>query len=351
MLLLFVPQALQAHPAPFSYLDLQLSQDRIEGSVTVHVIDLAHELEMDEPASLLDEGVLSVQYSRIGTMFDRQLELGGGELPGFDWQGVEPLPQDDAVRIDFTIAAPPPAALEVSARLFSYDPAHQTFVNIYEGGELRQQWIMAQGSAPQTYYAGTAAGVLAVLGTFIPAGVEHILIGPDHILFLFALLLLGGSFRRLVVIVTSFTIGHSITLVLATLGLAMVPAAVIEPLIALSIVVVAADNLLRGPDPANSRDLRWGMALVFGLIHGFGFAYVLRAFGLPDAALGWSLFAFNLGVEIGQLLLVVPLALALHWLHRSSAARARQIATIGSVAVIAAGAYWFVERVFLTGAG
>jgi len=88
--------------------------------------------------------------------------------------------------------------------------------------------------------------------------------------------------------------------------------------------------------------------VAFGLIHGFGFAYVLKEFGLPQAALGWSLFAFNLGVEIGQLLIVAVVAGSLMLVRRRNAAAARQIAWLGSSAVILAGVYWFVERVFLT---
>ncbi len=342
--------AASAHPAPFSYLDLHLEERRIDGSLTVHVIDLAHELELDEAAILLDQGVLSIQYGQIGTILQDRIEISGGESAEIEWKDIQAVPGDDAVRLGFSIATPPPSALDVQAQLFPYDPTHQTFVNIYEGEELRQQWIFAAGDEPRTYFAGTTAGVLAVLQTFIPSGVHHIMIGPDHILFIIGLILLGGSWRRLAIIVTSFTIGHSVTLSLAALNIVMVPAAVIEPLIALSIVVVGADNLLRGPDPSKSRDLRMGIAFVFGLIHGFGFAYVLREFGLPDAQLAWSLFSFNLGVEIGQLAIVLVVAVLLEAVRRRSAKAARQIATIGSLAVMAAGAYWFAERVFFTGA-
>ncbi len=87
--------------------------------------------------------------------------------------------------------------------------------------------------------------------------------------------------------------------------------------------------------------------MAFGLIHGFGFAYVLKEFGLPQAALGWSLFAFNLGVEVGQLLIVAVVAGALMLVRRSSENAARQIALVGSIGVILAGVYWFIERVFL----
>ena len=139
---------------------------------------------------------------------------------------------------------------------------------------------------------------------FIPSGIHHILIGPDHILFLIGLLLTGGSWGTLVSIVTAFTIGHSITLSLAALNEVSPPPAIIEPAIALSIVFVGADNLVRG----DGRDLRAWVAAVFGLVHGFGFANVLREFGLPREALGWSLFSFNVGVEIGQLAMVLVVA-------------------------------------------
>lgn len=347
---LFVSMAAAAHPAPFSYLDLRLQDRSIEGTLTVHTIDLAHELRIDQPTSLLDQGVLDGQYGNIQRILAARLRIGNG-LPPLRWGAITPLPEDQAVRLAFTVPAPPPPALEVDAHLFPYDPQHQTFINVYEGGGLVQQWILGDGDTVRTHFAGTAAGAWEVLKTFVPSGIHHILIGPDHILFIVALILLGGTWRRLAVIVTAFTLGHSVTLSLAATGKVMLPAAVIEPLIALSIVVVAVDNLLRGAGERPGRDLRAAMAFVFGLIHGFGFAYVLREFGLPQGQLALSLFGFNLGVEIGQLLIVLVVAGVLGQVRRHSPATARQIATIGSLAVAAAGAYWFVDRVILTGAG
>jgi hypothetical protein len=213
---------------------------------------------------------------------------------------------------------------------------------VYEDDEIRQQMIFHAGSSEQIYYSGSTQGVLAVVRTFIPAGIHHILIGPDHILFLVGLLLLGGTWLALVRIVTAFTIGHSITLSLAALNIVIPPARVIEPAIALSIVFVGADNLVRG----SGRDLRAWAALVFGLVHGFGFANVLREFGLPARALGWSLFSFNFGVEIGQLGVVLVVATALAVIRTRSDAAGSRVAIAGSVVVIAAGVYWFIERVF-----
>src|SRR5213596_3980613 len=195
------------------------------------------------------------------------------------------------------------------------------------------------------YVAGTRQGVLAVIRKFIPAGIHHILIGPDHLLFLVGLLLLGGSLRRLAMVVTSFTIAHSVTLSLAALNILSPPARIIEPAIAVSIVSVGADNLLA----QGGRDVRAWIAFAFGFIHGFGFANVLREMELPSRALGWSLFSFNVGVEIGQLLVVVTVATVLTALRAQSEATGRRIVFAGSVVVMAAGAFWFVQRVFFPG--
>ena len=120
------------------------------------------------------------------------------------------------------------------------------------------------------------------------------------------------------------------------------PAWIIEPAIALSIVYVGADNLtVRG-----GRDVRAWIAFAFGLIHGFGFANVLREMDLPPRALGWSLFSFNLGVEVGQLWSWCAVASALGVIRAKSESRGRRLAVGGSVAVIPAGAFWFIERVF-----
>ena len=158
------------------------------------------------------------------------------------------------------------------------------------------------------------------------------MIGPDHILFLVGCCCSAGRVA-LLKIVTAFTIGHSVTLTLAALNVVTPPASVIEPAIALSIVFVGADNLVSG----DGRDLRGWVALVFGLVHGFGFANVLREFGLPREALGWSLFSFNVGVEIGQLAIVLLVAGMLEAIRRQSATLRQRVVFAGSIVVIAAG--------------
>ena len=331
-----------AHPAPYSYLDIVFRDGAIHGTLVVHVIDVAHELKINPPDTLLDGATLERLRDSIAGVIMPGLVLDAGGRLSPSWTTIEPLPDDQAMRLRFVIRDQSPGALRIDTNLFPYDPQHQTFITIYEDRTLTRQLIFDGRTEPYVYYAGTAQGALAVMGTFIPSGIHHILIGPDHILFLVALLLTGGTWLMLVRIVTAFTIGHSVTLSLAALNVLSPPATLIEPAIALSIVFVGADNLVRG----DGRDLRAWVALAFGLIHGFGFANVLREFGLPDEALVWSLLSFNVGVEIGQLAIVVVVASALAAVRRRSASFGQRLAFAGSLLVIAAGTYWFVERVF-----
>jgi hydrogenase/urease accessory protein HupE len=330
-----------AHPAPFSYLDIVFRGGGIEGTLVVHVIDVAQALGL-RPEQVMDEALVQREFGRIGDFLASRVELQGARGLSPEWRSIELLREEQALRLRYVIQTQEPGALTIDTNLFPYDPLHQTFVNIYEAADLRRQVIFNADSEAYTYYLGTTQGAIEVMKTFIPSGTHHILIGPDHILFLVGLLLLGGTWMALVRIVTAFTIGHSVTLSLAALNLVTPPASLIEPAIALSIVFVGADNLVRG----EGRDVRAWVALVFGLVHGFGFANVLREFGLPTEALGWSLFSFNVGVEIGQLLVVLLVTSLLVTLRRRSPALGSRVAVAGSIIVIAAGTYWFVQRVF-----
>jgi hydrogenase/urease accessory protein HupE len=331
-----------AHPSPFSYIDIDIRADGVYCTLVAHVLDVAHDLPLSPPERLYDAQVLAETAPAIQALLAPRLRIRTGGVSEPQWTGIEPLRDQQAIKLSFRFNVAGPGSVSVQPRLFPYDPLHQSFVNIFEAGELKQQFVFAASNAERTFYAGTRQGVLAVMATFIPSGVEHILIGPDHILFLIGLMLLGGGWMALVKIVTAFTVGHSITLSLAALDILSPPASLIEPAIALSIVFVGADNLVRG----GGRDLRAWIALVFGLVHGFGFANVLREFGLPREALGWSLFSFNVGVEFGQLAIVLVVASLLAAIRRRSDAVGARVAFAGSIVVIAAGSYWFVQRVF-----
>lgn len=175
---------------------------------------------------------------------------------------------------------------------------------------------------------------------FLVLGVEHILTGYDHVVFLLALLLAGGAFWNTAKIVTSFTLAHSITLALAALDVVRIPSSVVEPMIAVSIVYVGVENLLRD-------DLRWRWLLTFafGLVHGFGFASVLRELGVGAAGVGVvvPLVSFNLGVELGQIgimLLVLPLI----WKLRSQPFFVVRCVPACSLLVALVGGYWLLQR-------
>lgn len=336
---------LHAHPAPYSYLDLRVSQTPLEGTLTVHVIDLAHDLKITPPAALLDAAQVEAKRDALLNLLrPRLLVQADGRALQMELSRIEVVPDRDALALHLRFDSNAlPGLLRTQCLLFPYDPQHQTFLNIYEHDALTRQELFDKNRTTFEYFTGTRQGTLAVIKTFLTSGIYHIFIGPDHILFLVGLLLLGGSLKRLLLIVTAFTIAHSLTLTLAALDIANPPARWIEPAIALSIVYVGIDNLMVGK---TGRDVRAWIAFGFGLIHGFGFANVLREFGLPRQALGWSLFSFNLGVEIGQVCIVVIVASLLAMLRNRNQVVGQRIVTIGSLVVILAGSYWFIQRVF-----
>ena len=187
-----------------------------------------------------------------------------------------------------------------------------------------------------------AAGEPSSRIPFFRFGVEHILTGYDHLLFLAALLLACTTMKEAAVIITCFTVAHSITLALAALDIVRIPPSVVEPAIALTIVYVAIENLVRTPT-------LWHRAVVtgsFGLIHGLGFASVLREIGLADLPGGivLPLLTFNLGVEAGQLIVAgcgYPAVL----IARKRARSGNILMTVGSILIAVIGAYWFVSRI------
>ena len=337
---------LSAHPVPFSYLDLHLRSQAIESTLVLHIIDIAHELGIEPADRLLDPEFAKEHAEEIAGLVERRLALvADGRRLTTHWTDVEVLADRRSVRVSVRVPVDAPAgSVTVEGRLFPYDPNHRTFVNVYDDEALTQA-ILDSDRTRFDYFAGTRQGRWALVSKFIPAGVQHILIGPDHILFLVGLLLLGGTLRRLALVVTGFTMAHSLTLSLAALNILSLPARVIEPIIALSIVYVGLDNLLK----RDGRDVRAWIALGFGLVHGFGFASVLREMGLPAGVLGWSLFSFNVGVEIGQLMVVASVAIVMAALRSRSEVLGQRMVFAGSLTVVVAGGFWFVERIGILG--
>lgn len=348
----------EAHPAPFSYLDLALDEKGVQGALVVHVFDAAHELGLNPPESLLDQGAAHAAGARLAAVLGARLHIRlDGEEVSPRWGDAVALPGRNSIRLTFALASRVPGRIDIDAWLFPYDLAHNSFINVYDDGRLEQQAILDASHRTMSFYAHSVQGRWALVRTFVPAGVHHILTGPDHVLFLVGLLLLGGSLWRLGTIATAFTVGHSITLSLAVLGVVHIAPRIIEPAIALSIAVVGIDNLLVGSERARKglqsasrlRDLRPWLAGGFGLVHGFGFAGVLLELNLPAGALGWSLASFNVGVEGGQLLVLIPVAAGLHALRRWNGVLADRGVVTGSIAVTGAGLIWFVQRIVFAG--
>jgi hypothetical protein len=199
--------------------------------------------------------------------------------------------------------------------------------------------------ASRTAAAVGNASARAVALAYTRIGIEHILFGADHLLFVLGLLLLVDSWRLLVKTISAFTVAHSVALALAVFGVVQVPPALVEALIALSIVLVAVE-LTRAHDrePSVTRRYPWAVAFTFGLLHGLGFAGALTQFGLPHDQLVLALLTFNLGVEIGQLLFVVVMLGPRAWLRRA-AARWAPIQLVPAYAIGSLAVAWMLERI------
>ncbi|GAA3968490.1 HupE/UreJ family protein [Allohahella marinimesophila] len=359
-----------AHQPASSYILLQAQADEAgsKGSVLhlswrVHVRDLATSVALDNNG---DGAVnwLEVRQAdaRIRRFFQDSVRITAGstvcspsEPPPLALRTLyDGLYLSFDTPLDCIIAAD--AVIDVSASaFFTSDPLHRTIVSVSGPGWPSLQQVLASSEDEAEFEtAADSATTADIFTTFIYQGIWHIAIGLDHILFVFALLLTvvlvkeGHSWRparsnravflQTLKLVTAFTVAHSITLSLSVLGLIQGSAVWVESIIALSVAVVALNNIR----PILS-DRLWAVTFIFGLIHGVGFASVLLDLGLPPEARGLALLAFNIGVECGQLLLVVlvlPLLLALrHWLPYR-----RWIMPVLSLMIALMAVYWIGER-------
>ncbi len=270
----------------------------------------------------------------------------GAALAAKDWHSAAAL-----VAFPFRLLLKKPARdVTVTFDVFERLGAGYTILGAFECRGQREEVIFTQPEPDYlfdtTYVEGSElpraeALLLANLRRFVRLGVEHIFLGYDHLCFLLALLVVS-RFRELVKIVTSFTVAHSLTLILAALGVARLPSRLVECAIALTIVYVAAENLWR-----KNFAHRWLLTFAFGLIHGFGFAGVIAELGLPAVYRVRCLLAFNVGVEIGQLAIVAlafPCIVLLgKWRYGA------RVTAVFSILLGLFGLGWFFERAFHLG--
>ena len=230
-------------------------------------------------------------------------------------------------------------ALEVHSTLNQVlGPTYVHLVTVVLNGKVQEDILGP--THPDAFFTSAGTSRLQTAGRFIWLGIQHIALGYDHLAFLLGLLVATASLRSLVKVITSFTVAHSITLALATFDIVVLPTRFTESMIALSIAYVAAENLIR-----NRPIERYRITFLFGLIHGFGFSNVLREMQLPRGHLALSLFSFNVGVEIGQLIFVILLFPLIEDLIKSGWTRLRPTVSIvvGCLAV-----YWFIQRAFFS---
>jgi hydrogenase/urease accessory protein HupE len=258
--------------------------------------------------------------------------------------------EEDGWRVDLGWRCPSEEArwtvsLPILAELSA---GHTHLARVTAGGQTVER--VARASVP-TFEVEARPSVLHQAGRFFRLGVEHIFSGYDHLAFLLGLLLLGGTLSQLAAIVSSFTVAHSVTLALSALGLVALPPSLVEPAIAASVVAVAVENLwaLRRRSDSATRvqqaiGRRWRLTFAFGLVHGFGFAGVLRELELPRAALAAGLVSFNVGVECGQLVLLLVAVPLLRALGRRTAIQSSGRPAL-SWSIAALGLVWFGQRV------
>ncbi len=254
------------------------------------------------------------------------------------------------VSLHLQFAGQPAGKFQIHSRwLALLPPGHRQFISIQNAkGDVLAERLLSATSDSVTIEIAVAnsPAVEHVAATsfldFLSLGLKHILIGYDHLLFLFTLLIVTRSLLATLKIITCFTLAHSITLALATFEFVQIPGRVVEPLIAISIVFVALENLVRGDQPKG----RMLLVFAFGLIHGLGFASVLRELGVGTTGTGvvMPLLSFNLGVELGQLLVAVPLVPLLRRLNERPIFVQRWVPACSVVAAMA-GTFWLVQRV------
>ncbi|MEN8260390.1 MAG: HupE/UreJ family protein [Pseudomonadota bacterium] len=350
----FLPAA-HAHDPGLSRVDLTAG-DR---ALKVHIVYARRDIEWVVPLDTDRDGVIGEQEWQAGR--EKLISFGQASLSvTLDERTLMPsssdVSRDDSDGIHFWMGYPLPdggtlsVASDVPARLAL---GHRQFVTLTDGRDEVHTGILSAELAELSFALGQPDRGRQFFG-YLRDGIHHIWIGYDHILFLLALLLTcpmrvaagtwipRASFKPAAVdvikIVTAFTLAHSLTLVLSVFELIKLPARVVEPAIAASVIIAAATNLF-----PRLNHLRWHLGFSFGLIHGLGFAGVLLDLGLPSGARGVSLVAFNLGVEGGQLA-IVALALPVLFALRTMRCFPRAVIGTGSLGISVVAAVWLVER-------
>ncbi|MBI3940450.1 MAG: HupE/UreJ family protein [Acidobacteria bacterium] len=333
---------LRAHPVSISYSHFDVQGDSIQAVLRLPLEELDLLMQLDQN---LDNQVSLEEAERARGVIEEylvrrvRLSADGANISGKlgSMQSWKDSGGFLFLELDLSYRAPKPVeriTMQVDL-LTDLMPAHKNLSQIRLGN--RSEEFVFEGG--RTYTGDiSGGGFWKAARTFLILGIEHIFTGYDHIVFLFGLLIVGSRLLNLIKIVSSFTVAHSITLALATLGLVTPVAWMTEAGIALSIAYIGFENLF-----IREVKHRWKITFVFGLIHGFGFANILRAMNLPRSGLAASLFTFNLGVEMGQVTIV---ALMFPLLYYVAQTRFRLTVTrVTSLVILGLGLFWLYQRV------
>jgi hypothetical protein len=353
-----VPGLAEAHQASMSWSTVQVGEGgAVDYTLQLSARDLYEVLKLDRDREATDDEITRGADALFKYVFERVRVTSDGEVCPLERGTATVLHQNDRfAELRFVARCPRIGVLGVDYGLFfELDPRHTAELKVIVGGksvvqELSKglqhfEWKLGDSSTPQSL------GIL----TYIGHGMMHIYTGYDHIAFVIGLLLvaavcwrdekwqvrgLGAGVPYVLKIVTAFTLAHSMTLILAALDVISLPSRFVESAIAASIVYVAVENVWVG-DPRG----RWPLAFGFGLVHGLGFAASLRPL-LPKTGAVVPLLAFNVGVELGQLSIVLLLLPMLHAVARAAAEGYRRWVVLGGSAIIGAlGAIWLAERI------
>ncbi|HJW37131.1 MAG TPA: HupE/UreJ family protein [Candidatus Udaeobacter sp.] len=347
-------QYANGHDPGLSSLTIRQRPNGLEATLTLAVKDAAQVAELDKDHDgIVTQAEFAQTRSQLETAVARLLFIAadGKVAKAQSVRGQLDENNNVEVRLNFHVVGF--SSLEIQSKIIASLPlGHRQYLQIQNstGQTLFERLLSAPTDRATVELPHTDASTVALeaarsFANFLCLGVKHILTGYDHLLFLFGLLLVAGGFFSSLGIITSFTIAHSITLAVATLQLVQIPSRIVEPLIAASIVFVGIENLLRGDIPKARRMVPFG----FGLVHGFGFASALREAGIGSGTGGvvLPLFSFNLGVELGQIM-VAAVALPIIWKLRENPMFIARWAPACSAAVVLLGSFWFVQRVWMT---
>ncbi|RLB49667.1 MAG: hypothetical protein DRJ42_20515 [Deltaproteobacteria bacterium] len=353
VLSLFAPSAAQAHLGSTKYLDVELGPGGATALVAVEAVDASMELGLGEEVREAEAAALRARSAEVRRWISEGVRLSGAGGPcGVDAGPVTAVTRDERAYLEVTLSFTCPGGGPYTLRddtIFADDPQHEAFVRVLSSGETDAR-ILRRGR--QEAAIGSPPSSAELAGLYFTEGAIHLVTGYDHVLFLLSLMLAAGlvaardgrrkALADIALLVTAFTLGHSVTLAAAALEWVVLPSRLVESAIALSIVAVAGLNIVA---PAARRPMPY-LAVGFGLVHGFGFSAVLAEQGLPGSQRVLALVAFNVGIEVAQLAFVaafmVPLGALAKWEGYE-----RVVVRGGSGVIAVIAGYWFVTRAFI----